>query len=234
MLTNLPLGNTIHNPNLPGRMARWAIELSEFSIQYKPRLALKGQVLADFIVEPPHPDVVQDNDGWWILNVDKASRQMGAGVGLQLKAPTGERVEQSIRLDFPASNNETRYETILAGIDLAQSVSSEKILIRSDSQLVVGQVNGEYETRDQSMARYIGLVKQRLGNFSAWKLEHIPRDSNERAVALAVVVASISIKETIFFPIYYQLASFITTDRVSQIDESGSSWLTPLSKSNID
>ena len=71
---------------------------------------------------------------------------MSVGVGLQLKAPTGERVEHAIQLDFLASNNETEYEAILAGIDLAQSLSSEKLLIRSDSQLVVGQVNGEYET----------------------------------------------------------------------------------------
>ena len=44
--------------------------------------------------------------------MDGASRQTGAGVGLQLKAPTGERVEQVIRLDLPASYNETEYEAI--------------------------------------------------------------------------------------------------------------------------
>ena len=49
VLTNLPLRSTIHKPDLLGRMARWAIELSEFSIQYKPRLALKGQVLVNFL-----------------------------------------------------------------------------------------------------------------------------------------------------------------------------------------
>ena len=48
------------------------------------------------------------------------------------------------------------------------------------------------------MARYMGLVKQRLGSFRSWKLEHIPRDSNERADALAAVAASIPIKETVF------------------------------------
>ena len=68
-----------------------------------------------------------------ILSVDGASRQTGAGVGLQLKAPIGERIEQTIRLDFPASNNEAEYEEILAGIDLAISISSEKIIIQSDS-----------------------------------------------------------------------------------------------------
>ena len=74
-----------------------------------------------------------DNVGWWILNVDGASRQMGVGVGLQLKAPIGERIEQTIRLDFPASNNETEYEAILAIFNLATSITLEKIIIQSYS-----------------------------------------------------------------------------------------------------
>ena len=72
--------------------------------------------------------------------MDGASQQMGADVGLQLKALTGERIEQTIRLDFLASNNEAKYEAILVGIDLAISVSSEKIIIQSDFHLVVGRV----------------------------------------------------------------------------------------------
>ena len=48
VLTDLPLRGTIHKPNLSGRMAHWAMELSEYGIQYKLRLAKKGQVLADF------------------------------------------------------------------------------------------------------------------------------------------------------------------------------------------
>ena len=99
--------------------------------------------------------------------MDGASLQKRAGVGLQLKAPTRERVEQARRLYFPASNNETEYEAILAVINLAKSVSSEKLIIRSDSQLIVGQVNGEYETQDQCMVWYASLVKQRLGRFMA-------------------------------------------------------------------
>ena len=105
VLTNLPLRSTIHKLDLSGRMVRWAIKLSEFSIQYKPRLALKGQLLADFLTEIPQRDVDPDNTGWWTLNVDGASRKMRAGVGLQLKAPIGERIEQAIGLEFPASTN---------------------------------------------------------------------------------------------------------------------------------
>ena len=82
--------------------------------------------------------------------------------------------------------------------------------------------------RDQRMARYMGLIKQRLGSFAAWKLEHIPRDSNERVETLAIVATSIPINETVFLPIYYQSASSIATDRVSQIDKTCPSWLTPI------
>ena len=73
---------------------------------------------------------------------------MGAGVSLQLKAPTEERIERAIQLDFPASNTETEYEAILAEIDLAKSISLQKLIMHNDSQLVVGLVNEEYETRD--------------------------------------------------------------------------------------
>ena len=153
---------------------------------------------------------------------------MGAGVDFQLKALTGERIEQTIWLDFPASNNETGYEAILAGIDLAMSISLEKIIIQSDSQLVVGKVNGEYKTRDQRMIKFVCLVKLRLGSFVAWKLEHILRDSNEKADALEVVVASLLIKETMFLPVYYQPTSSITTNQVNEKNEACSSWMTPI------
>ena len=57
----------------------------------------------------------------------------------------------------------------------------------------------------------------------AWKLEHILRDSNEKADALAAVAASLPIKETVFLLVYFQLTSSITTNQVSKIDEACSS-----------
>ena len=67
------------------------------------------------------------------------------------------------------------------------------------------------------MIKYVCLVKLRLWSFVAWKLEHISRDSNEKADALAVVAASLPIKETVFFLVYYQPASSITTNQVNEM-----------------
>ena len=196
VLTDLPLRGIIHKPDMSGRMARWAMELSEYGIQYKPRLSKKGQVLADFIAEIPQPNTCLDKTGWWTLYVDGASRQTGAGIGLQLTSPTGERIEQAVRLGFSATNNESEYEAMIAGLELALAMGADNLSVQSDSQLVVGQVNTEFGSRDPRIAKYASPVKQKLNTLSTWKLEHVPRDCNERADALAVVAASLPIRET--------------------------------------
>ena len=74
VLTDLPLRSTIHKLDLSGRMAQWAIEPSEFDIQFKLLLALKGHVVDDFLAEIPQQEMESDSSGWWTLNVDGASR----------------------------------------------------------------------------------------------------------------------------------------------------------------
>ena len=78
------------------------------------------------------------------------------------------------------------------------------------------------------MAKYVSLINLRLGNFAAWRLEHVPRSSNEKADSLATVAASLPIKETVLLPIYYQPEPSITTNRVNEVDETGHSWMTPV------
>ena len=94
--------------------------------------------MAYFLVEIPQSGMSLSSSNWWTLNVDGASRKTKAGIGLQLKSPIGEKIEQAIRLGFNASNNESEYEAILVGIELTATVSAGKLLIQSDSQLVVG------------------------------------------------------------------------------------------------
>ncbi|KAK1300409.1 hypothetical protein QJS10_CPB13g01121 [Acorus calamus] len=72
-------------------MLKWAIEISSFDLQYVPRSAIKGQVVADIPVDltPPSGEVLmtENEDGApnliWTLNVDGASNRKGAGAGLE-------------------------------------------------------------------------------------------------------------------------------------------------------
>ena len=87
VLTDQPLHNILHKPDLTGRMLQWAIELSEFGIEFQPRLSMKGQVMADFVLEYPRkPNQHQESNEkeWWTLRVDGASQSSGSGVGLLL------------------------------------------------------------------------------------------------------------------------------------------------------
>ena len=157
--------------------------------------------------------------------MDGASGQSGADIGLQLTSPVGERIEQAVRLRFDDSNNESEYEALIAEVELALAVGANNLLIRSDSQLVVGQVNAEFEFREPRMVKYVSLVQQRLSTFSAWKLEHVLKDRNERADALA---ASFPVRETIYLPIYYKPDSSILHTQISQIKEAPPSWMDPI------
>ena len=80
------------------------------------------------------------------------------------------------------------------------------------------------------MTKYVSLINLWLGNFVAWQLEHVPRSSNEKADALAVVAASLPIKEIVLLPVYYQPESSITTNRVNGIGEIGLSWMTSVAR----
>ena len=51
VLTDKPVRRVMRNPKAAGRMVLWAIKLSKFDVQYCPRTAMKGQVVADFIVK---------------------------------------------------------------------------------------------------------------------------------------------------------------------------------------
>ena len=78
------------------------------------------------------------------------------------------------------------------------------------------------------MAKYASLTKQKLSTLSAWKLEHVPRNHNEKADALAVVAASLPVKESIYLPIYYQPESSISHAMVRQIEEVTPFWIDPI------
>ena len=110
VLTDQPLKHLVHRPESSGRMVKWAVELSEFRIHFSPRTAIKGQALADFIVEstlpdPPEaataPEPKEDEvPPPWRLYTDGSSSQDNYGAGFVLYPPEGEPLRYAMKLTF--------------------------------------------------------------------------------------------------------------------------------------
>ena len=140
--TEYPMKQVLHKPDTSGRLMKWAIELSEFDIWYKPKNAVKGQILADFVMEftsaEPTKNAQTETDlSDWKLSADGATNAQGNGAGLILTSPEGIDIEYALRFRFHTSNNEAEYEAVIAGLNLAHSLEVDRLEISSDSQLVV-------------------------------------------------------------------------------------------------
>ncbi|KAG7583777.1 Reverse transcriptase domain [Arabidopsis suecica] len=193
VLTDQPLRTALHSPSQSGRMAKWAVELSEYDIDYRSRPAMKSQVLADFLVELPPVALGSDTstkDDPWTIYADGSSSSHGSGVGIRLVSPTGEILEQSFRLRFNATNNAAEYEALIAGLRLASGMKIKRVRAYVDSQLVVSQFAGEYETKSDTMGSYLKIVKQLSKQFESFELNKIPRGDNAPADALAALAST--------------------------------------------
>ena len=122
--------------------------------------------------------------------MDGASNQKGSRVGLVLMSPMKVVIEKSLRLDFSATNNEAEYEALLEGMVVVQRMEGKFIKLFSDSRLVVGQVRGEFEAKDERMQGYLGQVRCMQSKFDSFDLIHVPRSGNAHADSLAMLATS--------------------------------------------
>ena len=126
----------------------------------------------------------------WEVYVDGVSNQKGSGVGLVLVSPEKVVIEKSLKLDFLATNKKAKYEALVEGITMVQRMGGKSIRLFSNSRLVVGQVRGEFEAKDERMQGYLSQVKCLQLKFDSFDLLHVPRSGNADADSLAMLATS--------------------------------------------
>ena len=188
--TEYSMKQVLHKPDTLGRLMKWALELSEFDIRYKPKTEIKGQVLADFVMEFTLAELAEDTRATpdlpiWKLFVDGATNAQGSSAELILTSLEGIDIEYALRFGFQASNNEAEYEAVIIGLNLAHSMEVDQLEVCSDSQLVVKQIEDTYEAKGEKMILYLKKVRELLRKFVLVQVRHIPRAENSRADALA-------------------------------------------------
>ncbi|XP_065635439.1 uncharacterized protein LOC136070054 [Quercus suber] len=153
-----------------GRLIQWVVEFSEFDIRYQPRNAIKAQALTNFIAEftLSYDDLDERKDNKkWVFHVDGSS-MLHAGV---------------------------EYEALLKRLELAKSMEADSILFLGDSQLVIGQVNGTYEAKEDRMKRYLKKVIRLVKKFKEADFVQIPRKENMEADTLVKEASANEAKE---------------------------------------
>jgi len=190
ILTDQPLRNVLQKLDASGRLLKWAVELSRYDLAFEPRRAIKAQALADFIAESMTPVEKESQLQPWHLYVDGSSTKDGSGAGLIIESPAGTRYEHALKFMFKASNNEAEYEALVAGLELCYTAGADHVQAFSDSQLVVNQLNGTYEVKDDIMTAYVQRVREAMGLLKHFSITHIPRSENRQADALSKLASS--------------------------------------------
>ena len=242
VLTSLPLKALFRSSDFNGRISKWGARLGVYDVRYKPRTAIKGQVLADFIVEfAPENDILTGEERpknteqnaekkCWALYVDGAANSRGSGLGIVLISPEGELLEQAVRLGFGASNNEAKYEALLHGLRAAKRLGADPLTIHCDSQLIVNQLVGEYMAKNERMVAYLELAKNLLKGFHEFNIERVGREHNGHADSLAGLASSVAPDFRRTLTVEVQDSPNIAKNSqasVCQI-EMGPSWMDPI------
>ncbi|GKB81784.1 reverse transcriptase domain-containing protein, partial [Tanacetum coccineum] len=234
VITDQPIKQIISRPDVAGRLQKWSVMLGEHNITYRPRTSVKGQILADFLVEkpdesPPDTSVVETPQEPWTLFTDGSSCVDGSGAGLILTSPEGTEFTYALRFQFTASNNEAEYEALIAGLRITAQMGVRNVHVSVDSKLVANQVLGAYVAKEENMIKYLEKVKSLVSGLANFSISQVPRSKNKKADALSKIAS------TSFALLSKQVLVEILKEKSIQekevttvVEEDGLTWMTPI------
>ncbi|CAH9095017.1 unnamed protein product, partial [Cuscuta epithymum] len=170
------------------------------------------------------------------MYVDGASSSKGCGGGAVITCPEGFKAYYSVQFDFKVTNNEAEYEALIAGLKYAKALGASRLKVRSDSQLVVSQINGSAEVREERLKAYKELVEEEIGRFEQVVIDQIPRIENSEADILSKLECAVRDDHAPGIPAHIQRFAqkeILTTPatmvvRVDAVSYAVPSWVTDL------
>ena len=119
------------------------------------------------------------------MHFDGSKMRTSLGASVVLTFRKGDKLNYALQIHFAASNNVAEYEALIHGLRLAKELGIRRILCYGDSDLVVQQSSGNWDTKNANMVNYRFLVQQLSGYFEGCEFLHVPRNDNDQAGALA-------------------------------------------------
>ena len=125
-----------------------------------------------------------------MMYTDGSTTSGMGGVGVIIFSPKKDVLKYEVQLQFLVMNNEAEYEAELTGLRVAKALGVRNLKLNFDSKLVIGQMNNEYEAKEDKMNRYLALTNQLISNFDDVKITQVPREENSKANEVARLASS--------------------------------------------
>ncbi|XP_015078299.1 uncharacterized protein LOC107022106 [Solanum pennellii] len=199
-----PVKFVMTRPVLSGRLARWSILFNQYEIIYTPQKVVKGQALANFLANHPLPgkwetsDEFLDEDAFfteelpsWTMFFDGSARREG----VVLISPKQLILPFSFVLDEACSNNVAEYEALIVGLVMESDMKIPQLDVYVDSQLIIIQLSRSYEVKKEDLLSYHQYASFLLERFDRVFLNHVPREENRMADALANLATTMALGE---------------------------------------
>nr|GEX19639.1 reverse transcriptase domain-containing protein [Tanacetum cinerariifolium] len=234
VITDQPIKKVMSRPDVAGRLQKWSIMLGEHNITYRPRTSIKGQILADFLIEmlgdvsqAASAAVTQEEP--WTLFTDGSSCVDGSGAGLILTNPKGVEFTYALRFQFAASNNEAEYEALVAGLWITAQMGVKHVRVNVNSKLVANQVLGTYVAKEDNMIKYLEIVKGLVSGFTTFSISHMSRSKNKKADALSKIASTsfAHLSKQVLVEVL-ENKSIKEKEVTTVIEGDGSTWMTQL------
>nr|GEV60393.1 reverse transcriptase domain-containing protein [Tanacetum cinerariifolium] len=234
IITEQPIKQVMSRPDVTGRLQKWSIMLGEHNITYRPRMSVKGQILADFLNEIPgnasqDVPVATTQKEPWTLFTDGSSCVDGLGAGLILTNPKEVEFTYALRFQFAASNNEAEYEALVAGLRIATQMGVNNVQVNVDSKLVANRVLGTYVAKEDNMIKYLEIVKGLVSGFTTFSISQVPRSKNKKADALSKIASTSFpyLSKQVLVEVL-ETKSITGKEVTAVIKEEGPTWMTEL------
>jgi ribonuclease HI len=161
-------------PILSGRVGKWAYALVENDLAFEPLRSIKGQAVADFIVD--HAVDVDHTINFvqlkqWGFYFDGSICSKGHGAGLYL--PSGIYIDLSVRIEFACTNNQVEYESLLHGLEYWRDLGARDVEVFGDSNLIVQQIRGDSQCLDGVLNSYRDRCLDIIKLFDMFSIRHI-------------------------------------------------------------
>jgi hypothetical protein len=165
VITNQPLSDLFANKEASTRIIKWGAELSEYTVDFERRSAIKSQVLVDFIIDWTSPihNPSEDMSTPWVVRCDGAWCHKGVGISTVVTSPTGIVNGYAARLifadDVHSTNNTTEYEALLLALRKMKALGQQTFIIKTNSKVIQEHIEKESEARNPVLMKYLKKVR---------------------------------------------------------------------------